>query len=48
MVLDAHGTPVFEVRLPLRGRLMAANATKVWVALNNADDLPVAIRYRIE
>jgi hypothetical protein len=48
MVLDAHGTPVFEVRLPLRGRLMAANATRVWVALNNADDLPVAIRYRIE
>lgn len=47
-VLAPDGTPSFEVTLPLRGRLIAAEATAIWVMESDTDDLPTVVRYRLQ
>lgn len=47
-VLRADGTPEFEVVLPGRGRVAAAGAAALWVVEMDADDVPSAVRYRIQ
>jgi hypothetical protein len=47
-VLSATGVPSFEVTLPPRSRLMTGTMTALWVVSLDEDDLPTAVRYRIQ
>jgi len=48
MVLGSNGAPAFDLLLPPRGRILGSPGPKLWVLLSDDDDLPIAVRYRVE